>query len=266
MIKIVHRPTFPDNPNNPARCNRLTGVIEINDSVFSQLTPVQQAFWINHEKGHIIHQTPSELIADEYAHSTTAGSAPYSLRQIQKTVTDIASYSPERVNQSTRLSLEYAAQKGSQQAQEIIKFKTNIMDEETQINTVRVAGDPSANPIYVQKKIPALNHNPQLNMKDEGSLKDTQIFMNTGLQNSPLQNTPNLSTKTSSDAEPEVTHEVRQKSVSVGVTYSSEEEEIAKANASAAISDSNTKTYLIVGGIVLLLLILLATFYFSRTK
>lgn len=132
-ITIKHVPIFPDNPQNPAKCNIKTGVITLNDSVWNKLTPLEQQYWLAHEEGHIRTRGGSEVEADIYAFKIVAGSQPYSLRDIRRSMQKIIATNPNapeakaRIDNNMRLSLQMAADRGSESAKQLLIKIPNSM-------------------------------------------------------------------------------------------------------------------------------------------
>lgn len=134
QITVKHQPTFPDNPQNPAKCNVRTGVITLNDAVWNKLTPIEQAYWLAHEEGHIRTGGGSEVEADRFAFKKVAGTQQYSLRDIRRALRKIISTNPNapeakaRIDSNMRLSLQMAADRGSESAKELLtKIPNNTM-------------------------------------------------------------------------------------------------------------------------------------------
>ena len=132
-ITIKHVPIFPDNPQNPAKCNIKTDVITLNDSVWNKLTPLEQQYWLAHEEGHIRTRGGSEVEADIYAFKRVAGSQPYSLRDIRRSMQKIIATNPNapeakaRIDNNMRLSLQMAADRGSVSAKQLLIKIPNSM-------------------------------------------------------------------------------------------------------------------------------------------
>jgi len=137
-ITIKHVPIFPDNPQNPAKCNIKTGVITLNDSVWNKLTPIEQRYWLAHEEGHIRTHGGSEVEADTYAFKKVAGSQPYSLRDIRRSMHKVIATNPnapeaqDRLESNKLLSLNLAANRGSQSAKQLLTKIPNKMTTLTQ--------------------------------------------------------------------------------------------------------------------------------------
>lgn len=66
-VQIYHVPHLNGNPT-PARCNRRTGEIWINDSVWKDIEPQHRLFILLHELGHIELNTSNEKAVDEFAY------------------------------------------------------------------------------------------------------------------------------------------------------------------------------------------------------
>lgn len=141
QITIEHVPTFPGNPLNPAKCNIKTGVITLNDSVWNKLTPIEQRYWLAHEEGHIRTHGGSEVEADTYAFKKVAGSQPYSLRDIRRSMHKVIATNPnapeaqDRLESNKLLSLNLAANRGSQSAKQLLTKIPNKMTTPTQPTT-----------------------------------------------------------------------------------------------------------------------------------
>ena len=155
-ITIKHVPIFPDNPQNPAKCNIKTGVITLNDSVWNKLTPLEQQYWLAHEEGHIRTRGGSEVEADIYAFKRVAGSQPYSLRDIRRSMQKIIATNPNapeakaRIDNNMRLSLQMAADRGSESAKQLLIKIPNSMA--TQIkSTTALMSSSNVNLAVAQK-------------------------------------------------------------------------------------------------------------------
>lgn len=96
-IQIYHVPHFNGNPS-PARCNRSTGEIWINDSVWLGIKPAHRLFILLHELGHIHLNTSDELAVDKFAshHYIKMG---YSLNESVKSLSRILTgTSPQHID------------------------------------------------------------------------------------------------------------------------------------------------------------------------
>ena len=141
---------FPDNPLNPAKSNVVTGVITINDSVWRQLSPIEREYWLAHEEGHIRNMFGSEVDADTYAFRKIAGSQKYSLRDIRRSLRKIIATNPKapearaRLRNNAQLSLEFASDRGSELAKQILNKQTT-----KQIMTTSIVKPIKATPLPV---------------------------------------------------------------------------------------------------------------------
>ena len=146
-ITIKHVPIFPDNPLNPAKCNIKTGVITLNDSVWNKLTPIEQRYWLAHEEGHIRTHGGSEVEADTYAFKKVAGSQPYSLRDIRRSMHKVIATNPnapeaqDRLESNKLLSLNLAANRGSQSAKQLLTKIPNSMATPIKTTTALMSGN-----------------------------------------------------------------------------------------------------------------------------
>jgi len=86
--------TDPENP-----------VLYINPPVFDNLTPFQQKFIVEHEKGHWKLDTDSEIEADGYAFDQLAGTEFKSLKQCLKCINEIVT--PENPQYKSRYDALY---------------------------------------------------------------------------------------------------------------------------------------------------------------
>ena len=120
-MQIVHFPIFPESPTNPARVDVRTGVVEMNDARWKQLTEEEKEFVLLHEEGHYQGQTFDEVKADQYALRHLALKKPYSLRNYLYAVNNISYGNARRVNQAKYDVLRIAADNGSKEAQELLK-------------------------------------------------------------------------------------------------------------------------------------------------
>ena len=83
-IKIIYDSEHPQLQDCPIGCIRHTATIVINPVLFYQLNEFDRKFWLLHEEGHIVLNTDSETLADEYAFNKLAGSEHKSLKQMVK--------------------------------------------------------------------------------------------------------------------------------------------------------------------------------------
>lgn len=107
-MKITH---WEDLGSTPARVNRYTGEIQINDRYWINLNPNVRRYIIEHEKGHFLQDTRSEFDADNYAFSKVAGSSDKSLKDSVYSISQVLSFTnPEhktRLINRIRLALQY---------------------------------------------------------------------------------------------------------------------------------------------------------------
>jgi len=66
ITKIRYVENIP-NSDTPARVNRLTGEMVIQNRVWRHIHPLHRIFILLHEEGHVVLQTTDELEADKYA-------------------------------------------------------------------------------------------------------------------------------------------------------------------------------------------------------
>ncbi len=132
MPTIQFFPTFPERPTNPARTNIQTGDIEINAARWTQLTPEEREFVLQHEIGHYKGQTFDEVRADRYALRQLALKKPYSLINYLNAVSNISYGDPLRVMAAQRDTLEIAAAQGSREAKQLLKQYAAADGKETE--------------------------------------------------------------------------------------------------------------------------------------
>lgn len=90
---------WPDLGSTPARVNRFTGEIQINNRYFRNMPDFRKKFIIQHEKGHYNLDTRSEFEADDYAFRMLAGSEPNSLKESVKSISQVLSFrNPEHLD------------------------------------------------------------------------------------------------------------------------------------------------------------------------
>lgn len=256
--KIVYLPTFLDNPDNPARCNRATGVIEINQSVMNKLTPLQQRYWLEHERGHIRLQTTDEIEADRYAFQRLAGTEPYSLKQIRQTMNKTIQFSSSvpRLQANAIDSLQFSADQGNAYAKTLITSNNVTKAQSRVINGVKPSlATPQAatfidssqtaqsNPIIVENEaLPeAIDIDaPQIESlaTDEMTTKDDEVFLN--IDESTEDTTPPVPMSPTGP----------QKSISVQVDYTSPKEVIETAAYAAEEEKAKSKSNTIIWGVV----------------
>ncbi len=131
-ITVRYYPQFPDNPKNPARCNRATATIDINKKVWENLSELQRQWWMEHERGHIILNTGDEIAADAYAFQQVAGSTSYSLIQIINAMKAVVpGWQNDRHRAIQIQALQFAARKGSTYAQDLLNKHTTMKQTST---------------------------------------------------------------------------------------------------------------------------------------
>lgn len=95
---------WPDLGNTPARVNRFTGEIQINNRYFRNMPDFRKQFIIEHEKGHFNLDTRSEFEADAYAFKKMAGTHPYSLKESVKSISQVLTFrNPEHLQRLTAI-------------------------------------------------------------------------------------------------------------------------------------------------------------------
>lgn len=117
---ITYLPVFPENPGNPARCEVATGNIEVNQEAFRILPDYQQAFVMEHEKGHYYKQSYDEVTADAYALQQLALKKKNSLWHYVLSVRNVSHGDPRRVRAAEMAALRVAAKNGSADAQRLL--------------------------------------------------------------------------------------------------------------------------------------------------
>lgn len=123
-VSITYLPIFPDNPDNPARCEVKTGRIEINRLIWDLLPDYQKEYVIAHEKGHYYRQTYDEVAADAYALEQLKLRKKNSLWHFVKSVRAISHADPVRCRAAEKAALEVAASKGSKDAKRLLPYYT----------------------------------------------------------------------------------------------------------------------------------------------
>ena len=102
---------WDDLGSTPARVNRFTGEIQINDRYFKSMPEFRKSFIIEHEKGHFLNNTRSEFEADQYAFKKLAGTQPRSLKESVYSISRVLSFrNPEhmeRMIEMMKMALEY---------------------------------------------------------------------------------------------------------------------------------------------------------------
>lgn len=117
--------TFPENPQNPARTDMSSGVIEINKEAFDRLPNFTQRFVIYHEMGHFLLKTFDECKADDYALKKIAFKEKYSLSNHVDSVYMMARDDVRRKRHALLSVLTLAAANGSEEALNLINKYRN---------------------------------------------------------------------------------------------------------------------------------------------
>lgn len=117
--------TFPENPQNPARTDMSSGVIEINKEAFDRLPNFTQRFVIYHEMGHFLLKTFDECKADDYALKKMAFKEKYSLSNHVDSVYMLARDDVRRKRHALLSVLTLAAANGSEEALNLINKYRN---------------------------------------------------------------------------------------------------------------------------------------------
>ena len=117
--------TFPENPQNPARTDMSSGVIEINKEAFDRLPNFTQRFVIYHEMGHFLLKTFDECKADDYALKKMAFKEKYSLSNHIDSVYMLARDDVRRKRHALLSVLTLAAANGSEEALNLINKYRN---------------------------------------------------------------------------------------------------------------------------------------------
>jgi hypothetical protein len=117
--------TFPENPQNPARTDMSSGVIEINKEAFDRLPNFTQRFVIYHEMGHFLLKTFDECKADDYALKKMAFKEKYSLSNHVDSVYMMARDDVRRKRHALLSVLTLAAANGSEEALNLINKYRN---------------------------------------------------------------------------------------------------------------------------------------------
>lgn len=124
-MKIKVFDTFPENPQNPARTDMSSGVIEINKEAFDRLPNFTQRFVIYHEMGHFLLKTFDECKADDYALKKMAFKEKYSLSNHVDSVYMMARDDVRRKRHALLSVLTLAAANGSEEALNLINKYRN---------------------------------------------------------------------------------------------------------------------------------------------
>jgi hypothetical protein len=102
---------WDDLGSTPARVNRFTGEIQINNRYFDSMPEFRKKFVIEHEKGHFLTNTRNEKKADRYAFKKLAGTEHRSLKESVYAISKVLSFrNPEhmeRLAEVLKMALEY---------------------------------------------------------------------------------------------------------------------------------------------------------------
>lgn len=117
---------WEDLGNTPARVNRYTGEIQINNRYWRDLPLSRKRFIVEHEKGHFLLDTRNEFEADRYAFNRVAGKFPRSLKESVYSLTRVLTFrNPEHMDRAfamLKLALEFDAKNnGNQEAAEFLE-------------------------------------------------------------------------------------------------------------------------------------------------
>ena len=97
--------------STPARVNRFTGEIQLNDAYWLNMPEELKPFIVEHEKGHFLTQTRNEFLADAYAFSHVVGKQPKSLKNAVYSLSKVLTFKNpqhlERVIEVVRLAFQY---------------------------------------------------------------------------------------------------------------------------------------------------------------
>lgn len=127
-----------DLGNTPARVNRFTGEIQVNNRYFDHMPAFRKKFVLEHEKGHFLTPSRNEFVADRYAFNHLAGSQHRSLKESVYSISRVLTFrNPEhmaRLVEMVRMALQYdykkngntEALKGLQELQKLINNNENF--------------------------------------------------------------------------------------------------------------------------------------------
>ena len=126
---------WDDLGSTPARVNRFTGEIQINNRYFATMPEFYKKFIIEHEKGHFLTDTRSEFKADKYAFKHVVGTAPRSLKNSVFSISRVLSFrNPEhmeRLAELVRMALEYDYNKnGNTKAKEGLNILNQLIENQ----------------------------------------------------------------------------------------------------------------------------------------
>ena len=141
MLQTIYTNNYDIVGNSPAVIveNDFTGdaVIYLNNNVFPKLTPFQQKFVVQHELGHYVLNTDSEIEADTYAFDILAGTEFQSLKQCISAIYDLLPVMNNgrapRLKSMIENALEWDAENGNEKAAAEL-YKVSAMDVNTFLN------------------------------------------------------------------------------------------------------------------------------------
>ena len=97
--------------DTPCAADRSTHTIYINPLLYNKLSIFEKKFWLWHEKGHIILNTPDEIKADTFAFHKLAGTEYRSMKQMIEAAENLLDpecpYHQERIDNLYKLAIEY---------------------------------------------------------------------------------------------------------------------------------------------------------------
>lgn len=111
-MKFYYRQqTGGEMADTPCAADRSTHTIYINPILYNKLSIFEKKFWLWHEKGHIILNTPDEIKADTFAFHKLAGTEYRSMKQMIEAAENLldpnCKYHQERIDNLYKLAIEY---------------------------------------------------------------------------------------------------------------------------------------------------------------
>ena len=133
---------WKDIGTTPARVNRFTGEIQINERYWLKMPEFHKKFILEHEKGHFNLPSRDEFKADKYAFNHLAGTEPYSLKNSVYSLSHVLTFkNPEhlqRLIEIVRLALEYDWKKnGNIKAREGLEELNKLINNQNN-NTMHI--------------------------------------------------------------------------------------------------------------------------------
>lgn len=122
-LKVIYQ-EMPGQ-SSPASVDVRTGTIYVNTLVWPLYTPFEQRAILFHEKYHFLSgDTTNEIACDEYAFRHMAGTEKNSLTKFTNLIEKLSKKNNDvrRMAASQKCALRYAAQHGSRDAQELLKY------------------------------------------------------------------------------------------------------------------------------------------------